>query len=339
MDGPLYLPNDALGITEEQAQERVARAKEQWEHYTPEFVGIQAQSLDMTELERQIKATQRVYEKARIGQSEATVVFRTTSPITVYTIGDVHYGSVYCDHERFESDIARIIATPNCYAVFMSNMIDNAIPSQYPDGLLVAATPPDKQAIAMRKIAMRLNETGRLLGAVTSPCHEGWTYKHTGQDINALIYGFPERRFPVLDNGGRLTLRVGTVEYLAVVLHQLGPYNSNFNHTHGTKQQQRLVINGEADIVAAGHHHVGDVEMTYDGTGEHRKIVAYLRTGCYKGVSRIHDQWSVGRYGSTGEPSGQAVTLWPNERRMQTYLEFDTAVACHEALSLLHLTR
>lgn len=212
----------------------------------------------------------------------------------------------------------------------MSNMIDNAIPSQFPSNMLSEAIPPDQQVVALRQICERLDERGKLLAAVTSPCHEGWTYKHTGQDINALIYGFPTRHFPVLENGGRLTLRLGKISYLVCLYHQVGPFESNFNETHALKQLNRLQQRMEADVVVGAHRHVATVEMCYEGDGQNRKTVAYVRSGTSKGISKLRDLWTVGRYGRTGEPSGQSVTFFPKARKMSCHLEFETGIENHQ---------
>ncbi len=329
--GTLYIPPEALGMTEEQVRDEVlaTNAAKDFKHFTPEFVSTKVQELDLGKVREQIQASTDLFEQARIGQVESVVKFETPAPITVFTIGDIHYGSIYTDHDWFHRLIDVIIATPNAYCVFMANMIDNAIPAQFPNNMLVNAIPPDKQVVVMRKISQRLNEAGKLLAVVTSPCHEGWTYKHTGQDINALIYGFDERKFAVLENGGRLHLEFGAVSYLVCLYHQVGPFESNFNKTHALKQLNRLQQKMEADVIVGAHRHFSAVETGYEGDGEHRKMVAYIRSGTAKGIANIRDQFSVGRYGATGEPSGQSFTLWPKVKKLDAHLDFDAGIEAH----------
>jgi len=197
-----WMPPEALGLTEEQVEE-VGKMKEAeqsggWEHITPKFVGIKSQSLDVGRVMREIKLAQANFQEARISQPEARVKINTDLPISIFFVGDVHYGSIYTDHDYFRKIMREIGEMPNAYVAFMSNLIDNGIPSKYPDSMLANAIPPDKQVVVMRKMVQELNEKGRVLGAVTSPCHEGWTYQKCGQEINALIFGFKERKFPVL---------------------------------------------------------------------------------------------------------------------------------------------
>lgn len=332
-----YVPVEAEGLTEEEAQakETVGRSRrDEWKHFTPEFVGTQVPFLDLGELSKQVKLTQRSFQRARVSQAVGKARFDTALPISIFFIGDVHFGSVYTDYERFEREVDLIAKTPHAYIFWMANLIDNAIPAQFPAEMMANAIPPDKQVIAMRKRMEELNKLGKILGAVTSPCHEGWTWKHTGQDVNAMIFGFPDRRFPVLENGGRLLVVVGKVKYCVYAYHQVGPFESNFNETHALRQMNRLSLQMKGDVVVGAHKHFAAAEMVYEGSGEDCRPVAYLRTGTYKGIGEIHDQFTIGRYGTSGEPSAQSVVLWPDQRRIEVFLEFETGILAHNA----HLT-
>ena len=340
-----YIPQDAMGISREQEEARdTIRTVEsgvasEWEHFTPEFVGTKVQSMDLGAVREQMTDFRTIYEAGRIAQYEGKVLFGTTSPVTVFFVGDLHYGSVFTDHEWVHEVFQKIDETPNAYAVFMSNMIDNAIPAKFPDGMLSNSIPPDKQVVAMRKMVQGLNEHGKVLGAVTSPCHEGWTAQKTGQDINALIYGFEGRKFPVLENGGRLTLEFPGAEYTLGLYHKIGPFRSNFNLTHGLKQMNRLRQGMQCDIVAGAHYHNGAVESVFDGIGENRRQLVYVQSGSAKGIDHIHDAWSMGNMGATGEPTGQSVTLWATEKKMDEHLNFETGLLAQESYLLTHLAR
>ena len=337
-----YIPPEAYGSSIEE-QELVdvlgIRAKAQWSHLTPQYIGTKTQALNIPQMEREMTSFQNRFQEARITQPEGLVKFDTELPISVFFVGDVHYGSLYTDHKRFRREMEEIKATPNAYIVFMSNLIDNAIPSQFPDGMLSNSIPPDKQVIAMRQIVQDLDQSNKVLGAVTSDCHEGWTAKATGQDVNALIYGFEGRNFPVLENGGRLNLKFPKSKYTLGLYHKIGPFRSNFNYTHGLKQMNRLKQGMECDVIVGAHYHCGSVEETYEGNAEHRKMHIYVQSGTYKGVSKIHDQWSMAKFGSTGQPSAQSVTFWADQRRMMGHLEYDTGILAHESIYLTEMVK
>lgn len=337
-----WIPDEALGGNSVEAyNEYMARLadKAEWEHFTPEFVGTKTQSVDVSRLNRQLTEAQDTFIEGRLAQKEGRVKFNTELPVTTFFVGDIHYGSIYTDHEKFEQDMAEISATPNAYIIFMSNLIDNAIPSQFPSNMLHNAIPPDKQVVAMRKVIQSLDEQGKVLGAVTSDCHEGWTAKHTGQDINALMYGYEGRNFPVLENGGRLHLEFPGADYNVGLYHKIGPFRSNFNYTHGLKQMNRLSQNGECDVIAGAHYHVGSTEEVYEGTGDHLRMNVYVQSGSYKGTGRIHDQWVVDKYGRSGQPGAQGVTFWANERRMMGNTNFETAIMAHESIFLREMAK
>lgn len=334
------MPVEAQGLSEEMSQqlELASVTKGQLEHFTPEFVGTKSRELDVKDVLREVGLAQRTFEKARMSQAEGRVRIDTHHPISIFFIGDVHFGSMYTDHKKFMSDIQEIKDHPNAYVCFMSNLIDNAIPSQYPDGMLANPVPPDKQVISMRKIVQELSEAGKVLGAVTSPCHEGWTFKKTGQDVNALIFGFEGRNFPILENGGRLNVDVNGARYKMNLFHMVGPFESNFNETHALRQMNRLNLNMEADVVVGAHKHFASAQMSYEGVN--RAPTAYIRSGTYKGVGKTHDQWAIGKYGPGGaEPSGQSVVLFPHKRKIQTFLEFETGMAAHDAFFLTSIMK
>ena len=331
MNKSLQVPEEKFEVTPKQK----ARAANKWEHFTPEFVGTQVQTLDLTALGRQIKLSQKLYSQARIGQAEGRATFAGTHPIAVFFIGDVHYGSIFTEHERFLSEVETIKNTPGAYIVWMSNLIDNAIPSQFPSNMLNNSIPPDKQVVAMRKLMIELNAKGKILGAVTSSCHEGWTWKHTGQDINALIFGFDGRKFPILENGGRLYLRLGKETYCVVLYHKVGPFESNFNETHALRQMNRLNLLMEGDVVVGAHKHFAAAQMVYEGTTHnHIKPVAYIRSGTYKGTGDIHDSFAINGWGTTGEPSAQSVILWSEPRRIVVNLEFESGIETYRSVQM-----
>lgn len=324
---------DVNGLTDEQARLGEAAAKSKsggkWDHFTPEFVGTKAQEFSLGDLQRQINASRDIFLAGRLSQPEGEVRIDSPWPIAIAFLGDLHLGSIYTNTDEVLRKVDVVKRTPNLYACFMSNLIDNAIPSQFPSNMLVNAIPPDKQVVMIRKITEELNGMGKLVGAVTSPCHEGWTYKHTGQDINALMFGFPERKFPVVENGGRINIHAGEALYVLALFHQCGVYESNFNETHALRQLNRLNLGMEADCVVGAHRHVATAQVVYEKTGEHRKTVAYIRSGTEKGTSIPHDQYSVDRYGTTGEPTGQILHIWPNERKLDATCDFDLGVNSH----------
>jgi hypothetical protein len=201
--------------------------------------------------------------------------------------------------------------------------------------MLANSMTPQQQAHAMNELLKDLDQEHKVLGAIRSPCHEGWTWKKAGIDINDLI--FSGCNFPKIDNGGILTVQMQGVDYKIALYHQFGPFNSNFNKSHGLQQMQRLLLGGQADVVIGAHHHVGEVMQTYYGHGDHCKDVCYIRSGCYKGnvsgiTGHLPDVWAQDKYGSDGERGGESVMLFPGERKMIPFLKPEMAAEVQEAM-------
>ena len=340
-----WIPADAIGISAEQEEIKDTikdkpTSKQEWAHFTPEFVNTHTPDVDLSSLNREVFTAQKNYQESRISQPDAKIKFDTDLPVTVFFVGDIHYGSIFTDTKKFVKETKEILETPNAYIAFMANLIDNAIPAQYPDSMLNNAIPPDKQVMGMRKFIQELDERGKVLGAVTSPCHEGWTWRHTGQDINALIFDYEGRNFPVMENGGSIKLQFPKSKYNMVLYHQIGPFRSNFNYTHGLKQMNRLRLGMSGDIVAGAHYHCGSVETVYENLGDGKfKPVTYIQSGTYKGVGKINDRWAVDKYGAGAHPTAQSVTVWPSKRRMDAHLDFETGMLAHEAHYIVEMAK
>lgn len=310
------------------------------EHIQPDFIDVRIPVTTFADTLKLAQVRRDEYQEKRPYQEQATVLIPTEWPITIFTIGDVHYGSVYCDTDRFMRDITMIRETPNAYMVLMSNLIDNASPRQFPDSMLANSMTPNDQAQGMNHLIRELDEEGKIIGAVKSPCHSGWLWKNAGVDMNDLL--FAETHFPRLDNGGILTLSMADAQYRMALFHQFGPFGSHFNKSHPAQQMQRLVLAGEADIVALAHSHYGEALQTYYGVGSHRRDVVYLRTGTYKGnvsgkIENTPDMWIRDKAGTDGEPSGEAVMLRGDRREMQAFLKPETAIDFHRALYMAEL--
>jgi len=325
-----YIPPEFYGLSEEEAQGLYDDGIEyqRWQQFTPDFVGVKSQDVDVEDLNSHMAESTRLYEEGRLSQSEAVVSFRNDLPVTIFFVGDVHYGSIYTAHDVFMEHIRGIVDAPNCYVIFMSNLIDNAMPARFPDGMLSNGLPPDKQVYAIRRIVEDLDRHGKV--PVTSNCHEGWTHRATGQDVNALLFGFEGRKFPVLENGGRLRLQFPSRQYISALYHKVGPFESNFNETHALRQMNRLRQNMEADIVVGAHKHFSAANVVYEGFGERSKQVAYIRSGTYKGITETHDMFAVNRYGATGEIGGQSVTILPEIDILDAHLQYEIGILAQQ---------
>ena len=103
----LWMPVEADGLTEEQAHERdmmkggLADGRGRLSHFVPEFVGTQAQDLNLQDVLRTMRLGQKRYQQSRIHQPDGKAVFKTDLPVAIFMVGDVHCGSVFNDHASF----------------------------------------------------------------------------------------------------------------------------------------------------------------------------------------------------------------------------------------------
>ena len=305
------------------------------QHTSPQFQEARNPILTFDDALKLATARRTEHKEHRFYQERATVSLDTEWPITLFTIGDVHFGSIYCDTDRFIRDIKAIRETPNAYIVLMSNLIDNGNPSQFPDSMLANAMTPHDQVKGMNDLLKQLDRENKILAAVKSPCHEGWLWKKSGIDINELL--FADTKFPTLENGGILTVKMQGADYKVGLFHQFGKFGSQFNKNHPSQQMNRMVLGGQADIVVLAHSHYGEALQTYYGYGANRRDVVYIRSGSYKGnvagvLNDPPDNFIRDQSGMDGEPSGQSIMLRADRREMQAFLKPETALDFHNAI-------
>ena len=128
------------------------------EHVTPEYIDTKVSECDLEEVREAIDGRLQLRDSHMLAQAEAAVDLSGEASPLIVLLGDVHYGSGDSDYDLFHSHIDLISNSPNVYTILMSNMIDNAIPAQYPDGMLQNVIPPEQQVAAMRKIVAVLRE-------------------------------------------------------------------------------------------------------------------------------------------------------------------------------------
>lgn len=281
-------------------QHIISAGREKVEHVTPEYIDTKVSEASMDDLRGAMRARMVLRNKHMLTQYAAHVHLSSDYPIQVVHLADTHAGSGDTNHDRLERDLQTVLDTPGVYVTYGSNMIDNAIPGKFPDGMLQNLIPPEEQVVYWRKWTMELDKAGKILGAIVSPCHEGWTWAKAGQDINRLLYDYDGRKFPILENGGKLLIDLNGVEYYWALYHQMGPFNSNLNKNNATKRMRELQ-HRNADIVSGAHHHVAEAMMTYCDKQTDMKPLCFLRGGTYK----TDDQWAGGKGYVKGEPGGR----------------------------------
>ena len=252
---------------------------------------------------------------------QATVKFKSDNPITVYAIGDVHFGADSSKMDLFMRDMEIIRQTPNAHMVILSNLVDAFIPTYHQGGKLNSPMPTEKEAGAMNVLLKQLAAEEKVLAMVHSPCHEGWSETNAGIDLQKIM--FKDTGIPMLENGGVLKMEIpnGKV-FNAGLWHQPGGSGENKNAPSWNHQAKSRI--GTTDIIMIGHSHVGEAEQAFFGEHPNRGEVALIRSGSYKGnvlneKDGITDRFQRGHSGRDGEPGGQSVTLIPRSDQMRVH--------------------
>ncbi len=268
-----------------------------------------------------------------VEQEDAVVEIKTDYPALVIPTGDWHYPNILCDIDRLQADLKAVEERPNAFLILMSNLVDSPQPQHY-DSVVLNALSPEEQMRSVADLIKRLDAKHKILAAVDSPCHDGVSWRKLGIDAFSIL--FDKVSFPIMRNGSILTIKFPHSEFKGALFHQFGPFNSNFNKSHGMQQMQRLLLRGQADFICGAHHHIGEALKTWYGEGVLRKPVVYVRTGSYKGAEDPdkRDLWFQARTGRTGEPGGQSIIFYPKEGKMSTELEFDLSLKIHEGVVL-----
>lgn len=322
--------------------------REKWEHFTPVFLDTQSQGFDIKDATDALSQRQILYQKEKIGQAEGNAMIDSHGmPITVFMIGDIHWGSIFSNQELWEYHKEKVLETPGAYMMFYHNLVDNAIPGKFPSNTLNNGVPPDIQFKVMQRWVKELDEEGKVLAAIEGDCHEGWSWQVAGVSASNLLYGYEKRQFPILENGGILTLSVDNQDYKIGMWHKQGPFNSRFNPEHALRQNRRLSHESVTDVEVGAHHHNATASSNWEGSRDSLRPVHYLRVGTYKGVpffpgtkeNFISDKWAVDKFGGSGQPPAPSVTFWGDTRRMDDSLDFDTGMEKHMAQRTYALIR
>lgn len=136
-------------------------------------------------------------------------------------VSDVHWGHYDTDYEYVDKLFKTIETTPDTFAVIGWNLLDAAIPAQFPDGVMWSGQTAQEQVYTFRDKLKTLYDAHKLIGGIgEASCHEGWMRKKTGWMIyRELFDGMND--IPLLYNGGYLDINIEDQEYRMALFHQI----------------------------------------------------------------------------------------------------------------------
>jgi len=267
--------------------------------------------LDFDELWEAAYAFQRASHQLSTRRDPANVYLDVDRPIGIGFIADTHIGAVSTPLDFVRARFDLMAEQPWLYLIGVGDTIDNFLPTQHPQGMFSTMFPPELQKQLVENLYSKM--LGRWI-AVVQGCHE--EFSHIADDFDFTKFLAKELRCVNMGFGGLINLYIGEQLYQIAVRHKY-KYNSSFNYTHTCKRLVQMEYQ-EADIACVAHHHRATVEQL-----SHRdKDRVYIRPGSMKGPDRYAR--SLG-YTDTGSQI-PVVMLWPNERKMLSFLDLDQAI-------------
>jgi len=255
-----------------------------------------------------------------ITQDTARVQLDVTSPIVVVFRGDWHLFGAKTDHRTFVRHQALLRHTPMVYTIENGDFHEGYIQTTKMGGVHEQVGRPKIQRHFLWDALEQLK--GKVL-CTTSGQHDHWGVHEA--DFDPIEWVSSDFRVPYLGHGGELSLTVGEVTYLIRVRHR-GRGNSKDNPVHSIIVDWKE--NGATDICTHADKHIPAVlQVPYEGL---MRIAA--RPGSYK----KSDDWTKSHGFADAEPVMPGVVLFPDERRMLGFYEFEEAI---EYLSRLRRPR
>jgi len=230
---------------------------------------------------------------------------------------DLHWGHNDVDYDFLDSSLKIIEDTPNIAMALGWNILDAAIPAQFPDGLLWSGQSAQEQVYTFRDKLKQLDSKHKILAAIGDcNCHEGWMKKKAGWAVYREL--FEGIDVPLLINGGYLDINVGEQKYRLSMFHK-PKYWSSLNKTHGGYRLMDRVANSE--IIFTSHYHQASIGQEERYNPPFTKDTAVVASGTCK----IMDHWGLANFGTNGTRGFQGIILYADRHKFQVVYDLEIA--------------
>jgi hypothetical protein len=211
-------------------------------------------------------------------QTSADVNIKTKSRyIALTVVSDFHLENINTDLGQLRSDFEIIRKTPNLYAGFNGDLIDNFAVGPHKEGVIEGALPPRQARMLAGKLFEHVKD--KMLWMVLG-CHDAWDKNYADYDLPQHI----ARKIgvPYLGHGGDINLKVNDIEYF---IHSRHKYRGSGGLNNGTNCCKKVLqqIDPKFDIVSISHNHFSEIRLEHY-LGKNR---CYIRTGSYKREDRF----------------------------------------------------
>lgn len=279
--------------------------------------------LDFDEVTDYLEEGRRLYKEYEIGQREATWIAPAEYdclPVLVLLASDVHYGSVLTDYQALRKHLDLLESTPNTFVAFNGDDVDFFNAVKHATGMAENPLPPQVQARTMMQKIRDLDRKQKV--TVLSHGNHNDFGGIAGQDFYDSFMS--EIEAPIFTQGGILNMVHGGVNYRMVLNHTYWG-RSKINITNASKRLLEYEGGGTCDIGWVGHTHQASYEQFHKGGREYVAVVS----GTYK----RDDPWAAKHgIGGRGSPGGITLMLWPYQKQIQVYRDFETACDVMDAM-------
>lgn len=254
----------------------------------------------------EIKRAQEYGERTSLSQDEATWIPRPeypALPVALTWMPDVHWGSKGVDYGFLESHLKTVRETPNMYAAFGGDLVDNYSAIKHPSGIWGDAVTPEDQFFGLADLLTRMDADGKL-AAIVWGNHDEWSAL---AGINPFSTFFRHVSCPLfIDGGGELHTNVGGHTYHLGLRHVFWGH-SKLNLTNSPK---RMIQFWRTDLDAAFTGHV------HYAAGEDFVFAGQQRVACVGGTYKLFDSFGK-RWVGDAQPGGFTLLMYPDRKLMQ----------------------
>ncbi len=233
---------------------------------------------DLDDLFDDLSSIQKKLRLSDSEQSHADLTINTKAKYVALTVlSDFHLENINTDLDQLRADFKIIKETPNFFAGFNGDLIDNFAVGPHKEGVIEAALPPRQARMLAGKLFEYLKD--KMLWMVLG-CHDAW-------DKNYADYDLPQHiarkiMVPYLGAGGDINLKINKgIEYF---IHSRHKYRGSSGLVNGTGCCKKVLveIDPKFDVVAVSHNHFSEIKLEHY-LGKER---CYIRTGSYKREDR-----------------------------------------------------
>lgn len=167
----------------------------------------------------------------------------------IIPISDLHFGSKQCNIKHFKETLKIILETPNCYTIFLGDLVECATKESVGLSIYDEEFPLDEQIVELGKLILPLVKAGKVLGIITGNHEMRLSYF---AHLNPAELIAKQLEVPYYGYSGYISLKVGEMLYSIAIHHGVSGGSSVASKLTSMRKQSGVV---EADLYLSGHTH------------------------------------------------------------------------------------